>query len=173
MKQLVIISILIFTVTAANAQKNKKKSRKERKAEHEAMLVEQTQRLIDEKTWEFDATQMLPQQGRSKTLTSEYSVILKNNHADSHLPYFGRAYSADYGSSDSPLSFKAPANEYSMTRDKKGGYTIKFSAKNKSDKINFTFKVSGNGSTSLSITSTNRQGITYYGDLVPYDCEDK
>lgn len=167
MKNLLIISILIFSVIAVNAQD--KKTRKQKRAEKEAKLVEQTKKLIESKTWQFSATQMLPSKGRSRTLTDPYAVTLKDGNVDSYLPYFGTAYSASYGGSDSPMVFEAPMENYSQEEGKKGSVIIKFRAKNKNDTIDFTFTISPNGSASLSVNSTNRQHISYYGDLLPVE----
>lgn len=170
MKNLIVIFVLMFSVAAASAQDTgKKKTRKEKRAEREAKLVEQTKELIGANTWQFDATQVLPAKGRSQTLTTPYSVTVKDGKVDSYLPYFGRAYNASYGGTDSPMIFEAPIENYTVEDAKKGGYTIKFSARNKNDRIEFTFNVSSNGSSTLSVNSTNRQHISYYGDLVPVE----
>ena len=166
MKNLVLIAIFLFSVVATNAQEEKK-SRKEKKAEREAKLIEQTKKLIEAKAWQFDASQMLPAKGQSRSLTSSYSVVLKNDTVDSYLPYFGTAYSAGYGGSDSPMIFEAPIEDYSVTDGKKGAVIVKFKAKNKNDLVEYSFNISTNGSVSLSVNSTNRQHISYYGDLVP------
>lgn len=168
MKKIVIIAIVMFSVVATNAQEEKK-SRKERKAERETKLIEQTKKLVAAKAWQFDARTMLPSKGRSKNLTSSYSVVLKDSNVDSYLPFMGVAYSAPYGSSESPMIFEAPIEKYSVEDGKKGSYLIKFTAKNKNDIISYTFNVLPNGSASLSVSSTNRQHISYHGDLVPIE----
>merc|ERR1711879_570790 len=142
-------------------------TRKEKRAEREAKLVEQTKKLIDAKAWEFSATQMIPSKGKSRSLTSSCSVVLKDNNVDSYLPYFGTAYSASYGGTDSPMIFEAPIEDYSIKDGKKGAAIIKFKAKNKNDVVEYTFNIASNGSVSLSVNSTNRQHISYYGGLVP------
>ncbi len=167
MKNLLFITILMFSIVTAGAQE--KKTRKQKRAEHEAILVEQTQNLVSGQAWQFDAAQMIPSKGRSRILTTAYNVTLKDGKVDSYLPFFGVAYSASYGGSDSPMVFEAPVEEYSLADGKKGGYIIKFKAKNKNDLLDFTFIISSNGSTSLGVSSTNRQHISYYGDLVPIE----
>lgn len=172
MKNLILIAVLMFSVVALNAQETTK-SRKEIRAEKEAQLVEQTKKLIAANAWQFDATQMLPAKGRSRSLTTSYNVVVKEENVNSYLPYFGTAYSASYGGTDSPMIFEAPIEDYSVEDGKKGGYLIKFKAKNKNDVVEYTFNVSDNGSTSLSVNSTNRQHISYYGDLVPIEEKEK
>jgi hypothetical protein len=166
MKYLLTISILMVSILTINAQEEKK-SRKERRAEREAKLIEQTAQLIEAKAWQFDANQMLPSQGKNRTLTTPYSVVLKDDNIDSYLPFMGRAYSAGYGGTDSPMIFESAVEEYEIKEGKKGAVIIKVKAKNKNDVVEFTFNILPNGSTTLSVNSTNRQHITYYGDLVP------
>lgn len=171
MKNLVLITLLVFSVAMVNAQE--KKSRKEKKAEKEAKLVEQTKKLVDGKAWQFDANQMLPSKGKSRNLTSSYNVVLKDGNVDSYLPFFGRAYSASYGGTDSPMIFEAPIEGYTVADGKKGGYIVKFKTKNKNDNLEYTFTISSNGSATLSVNSTSRAHISYYGNLVPIEEKEK
>ncbi len=163
MKHLLIILTLVLSVTVLSAQEM---SKKEKKAAREAEKIEKTKELIKAEAWQFEAIQMIPMQGKSKSLTTPYSVTLKNEEVDSYLPYYGRAYRVDYGTTDSPMTFKTDIYDYSIEKWKRDGWMIKFSAKNKSDILNYTFKISENGSTSLNVNSLNRQNISYYGDIV-------
>ncbi|WP_346860411.1 DUF4251 domain-containing protein [uncultured Draconibacterium sp.] len=168
MKNLILITLLVFSVVFVNAQ-DQKKTKKEKKAEREAQAIEQTKKLIEAQSWQFDARQMIPAKGQSRSLTTSYNVVLKDNKVDSYLPYFGTAYSAPYGGTESPMIFKSDAENYSITDGKKGNKIVKFNAKNKNDNVIYTFTISTNGSTSLSVSSTNRQTISYYGTLVPVE----
>ncbi|WP_319480668.1 DUF4251 domain-containing protein [uncultured Draconibacterium sp.] len=172
MKRIILFCFLIFSIVALNAQ-DKKLTRKEKKAQREAMLTKQTKELIEANAWQFNATQMLPSSGRTRSLTTPYNVVLKDGEVNSYLPFFGRAYSVDYGSTDSPMIFEAPVTDYTVKDAKKGGYTVKFSAKNKNDNVEFIFSIGTTGSVSLRVNSTNRQFISYHGDLVPIEEKEK
>ncbi len=164
MRHTLVISLFLLASVLVQAQETKM-SRKERKAAQKAEMIEKTKALIEAEAWQFNANQMIPTQGKSRTLTSSYSVVVKDKTVDSYLPYIGRAYSADYGSTESPMTFKSDITEYSIEDWKKGGWIVKFTAKNKNDVIKFIFTIAETGSTSLSVNSTNRQAISYYGDL--------
>lgn len=166
MKNLIVIAIFLFSVVAVNAQE-KKQTKKEKRAEREAQLIQQTSELLSGQMWQFDANQMIPAKGKSKSLTTSYNVVVKKGNVKSYLPYFGRAYSVPYGGTDSPMVFDSAIEKYNVTDGKKGNKIVKFSAKNKNDNVEFTFTISTNGSASLNVNSTNRQHISYYGDLVP------
>jgi len=169
MKHLVFLILMMCTITAVSAQEM---SRKERKAAKEKALIETTKTLIDAQNWQFNAHQMLPMQGKSKTLTTLYHVVLKNDTVDSYLPFYGRAYHVDYGSTDSPMTFKAKISDYTQKPAKKGGWIIQFSTKNKNDVLQYSFAVSENGTATLNVSSTNRQSISYYGKIVEIEGHD-
>ncbi|WP_319266603.1 DUF4251 domain-containing protein [uncultured Draconibacterium sp.] len=168
MKKIILLSFLILSIAAVNAQ-DKELTRKEKKAQREAMLTEQTKQLVETNEWQFYASQMIPANGRSRNLSTPYSVVLQDETVDSYLPYIGEAYTSQYGSNESPLIFEKPVEDYSIEDAKKDGYTIKFSAKNNNDKIDFTFYITKTGSASLRVTSINRQSISYHGELVPVE----
>ena len=162
MKKLVIIILILAMGIAAFA----KESGKERRAEREAALIEQTQNLIESENWQFEATRMLPSAGGSRSITSNYGVLFKTDMMESYLPFIGRAYSADYGSNQSPMIFESGVENYSVKEGRNGATIISFHVRNKSDRMDFVFNISPNGSTSLNVNSTNRGNITYHGNIV-------
>lgn len=166
MKKIIVLVLLTLSMLAAHSQE-KKLSRKEKKAQQIEQQIQQTLQLVTTRNWQFNASQMLPSAGINRVLTSPYHVIVENELLKSYLPFYGRAYTAEYGTTGSPMTFEANMEDYTMEQNKKGGYTIKFSAKNKNDYLKFTFKISATGSAILGVNSTNRQHISYHGDLVP------
>ncbi|MDX8337902.1 DUF4251 domain-containing protein [Draconibacterium sp. IB214405] len=166
MKSLIVLALLMVSVITVNANE-KRKVRQEKRAEKEANLIEQTKQIIEAEVWYFDATQMIPSKGQSRSITN-YSISIKDGNLDSYLPYVGRAYSAGYGSaSGSPLVFNSPIEDYKVKETKKGGYNISFRVRNQGDVVDYSINVSSNGSASLNVKSNNKQHISYYGNLVP------
>lgn len=173
MKNILIITVLLFSVVIGNAQEEKKKTRKEKRAEKEAKKVEETKTLIENKAFVFIPSQALPTGMKTVSLTSSFEAKIENDSIYCYLPFYGRAYSAAYGGSDSPMDFDQPILKYTTEELKKGSRMIKFEVKNKNDLIKFTFQVGVTGSTSLSVTSINRAVISYYGELVPIQKKEK
>ena len=165
MKNILIIGMLVLAFATANAQETKKLSRKEKKAARETLKIETTKTVLENKVYVFSATQVLPTGMRSKTLTSSYDVQIKNDTIICYLPYFGKAHTAAYGSNRSPMDFTQPIEDYKFEKTKKG-YEIKFEASNNNDRLVFFFQIAETGSTSLSVNSTSRSTISYYGDIV-------
>ncbi len=156
-----MISVLAATAT------EEKKSRKEIREERRATQVEQTKNLIESNAWHFEATQMLPTRGQSRSIMN-YHVLIEDGKLNSYLPYFGRAYSAGYSAGgDSPLIFESTIEDYKVTETKNGAYRITFTSNNRGDRISYTLNVSSSGSASLSVQSSKRQHISYSGNLVP------
>ena len=136
-----------------------KKERKEQKAK-------EIKEMIDEQRFTIDVDRALPMGGRTVNLTTPYSFEMRGDSAISYLPYFGRAYSLPYGGGDG-LRFEESITDYQSTFEKKGTARIKFVARTKEDTFRFDVQVFSNGSAIISVTPTNRQSITYQGEVAP------
>ena len=82
----------------------------------------------------------------------------------SRLPFFGRAYSIPYGGGDG-LMFEAKLKDYTCRDGKRGRKEIGFTADTDEDHFEFRLTVFPDGSSSVSVVSTNRQQISYGGTL--------
>jgi Domain of unknown function (DUF4251) len=133
-----------------NAEKNKK-----------AVLQE----MIYSKQYRFHAMTATTATGKTMQLTSEYYLMLNKDSLDVDLPYYGRAYSADYGGSDLTLQFKSTNFSYSSDTTKKGGWEITITPKNESKANKIYLSVGSGGYGSLNVLSNNRQSISFYGFL--------
>jgi hypothetical protein len=151
---------LVFT----DAQGQEKKSRKQQKAEKKAQQIEETKSIVDSKTFVFKATNANPMGRSSINLTTDYDVRIENDTIFSYLPYYGTAYTASYGGTDSPMIFDSPVVSYTVEETKKG-YRIQVTAKNGNDRLDFNFHITETGSTTLNVASVNRQSISYFGNL--------
>lgn len=120
--------------------------------------------LIDGGSYTVDVIRALPMGGRSVNLTSSYSLEIKGDSVYSHLPYFGRAYSAPYGGGDG-LHFEKPITDYTVSYDKKNKATIIFNSRSDDDNYRFNVQVFSNGSATIFVQPTNKQSITFHGDL--------
>lgn len=164
MRNIIVIIILIFSVITVNAQDQSKKSRKELRAEKKAQKAEEVKKLVDNKDFVFDARTAIPMQGGTVNLTTLYNVRLSNDSIFSYLPYYGVAYRVEYGSMESPVNFNAPIQEMN-TEKTKDGYMVRVKVKNGMDNLDYRFNISETGMTTLAVNSTDRQLITYYGEI--------
>lgn len=164
MKNIALILVLLFSIVQLNAQVNERKTRKEKKAEREAIQKEKINNLLHNKTFVFTATHALPMSGGSRYLNYDYDVVVNKDSVNSYLPFFGVAYRVEYGARNSAFEFYLPLEEYELKKEK-DGYVVDFEVDKDMDHLNYTFRVSELGNATLHVSSTNRQSITYYGEI--------
>ena len=136
------------------------------KKEREEQKAKEIKEMIENGRFTIEVDRALPMGGRTVHLTTPYSLEMRGDSAISYLPYFGRAYSLPYGGGDG-MRFEESITDYQSTFDKKGTARIKFVARTKEDTFRFDVQVFSNGSAIISVTPTNRQNITYQGELAP------
>jgi hypothetical protein len=105
-----------------------------------------------------------PMRGRTVNLTTDYDVKITQDSIYSYLPFFGVAYSVNYGSMDSPMIFSEPFETIDF-ENTKNGYLVKVAVKNMNDRLEYSFHISVTGSTNLNVSSLNRQSISYNGNI--------
>jgi hypothetical protein len=119
--------------------------------------------LIKKRNYVFRAQSANPTGGRTRQLTSEYDLRVKNDTIISFLPYFGRSFSAPIDPSRGGIDFTSTDFEYKEAEGKKGGWDINIKPKDAKDVQEMTLGVSENGYGTLTVRSNNRQSISFYG----------
>ena len=110
--------------------------------------------------------------GRSRALTTLYSLEVKNDSIFSYLPYVGEAYNVPYGGGKG-LNFQAPISQYESKEGKKGTIEIKLKTRNEEDSYTYRITVFTNGSTQIYVQPNNRQSISFSGKMNLNDKIDK
>ena len=164
MKRTVFLIMMALTLLIFNVQGQEKKSKKQIKAEKKAQQIEETKSLIESGSFVFKATNANPMGSGTINLTTDYDVKVTKDSIYSYLPYFGRAYTSSYGSTDSPMSFNNQFESISSEETKKG-YLVKIVVRNQNDRLEYSFHISETGSVTLNVISANRQSISYFGNL--------
>ena len=90
----------------------------------------QLKTMLDSKKFRFLATSATSQRGKTVQLTSEYFLKLNGDSLSVDLPYYGRSYSSDYGSTDLSIQFDTYQFTYDVDSTKKGGWNISIIPKN-------------------------------------------
>lgn len=150
-----LLLVAVIGAPALSAQTKKEKKEMKQKAVKELVLSEK---------YKIDVDRAIPARGRSVSLTSPYSIEIRNDSVISHLPYYGRAYSIPYGGGEG-LNFKAPISDYKVEWDKKGTAKVRFIARSTEDRFSFNIDIFSNGSSSIFVNMQNRQSISFQGDL--------
>lgn len=135
-------------------------SRSEKKARIERAVKE----AVDAKTYEINVDRMHPIKGGSRTLTTNYSLKVRNDSVYSYLPYFGVAYSIPYGGGKGMI-FNEPLTDYTTKKLKKGKVQVAFQTRSEGDNYEYSLTIYPNGSTTINVQTTNRQSISYTGEM--------
>ncbi len=123
-------------------------------------------KAIDSSKWVFVPVDIMPQYGTSRHADPNFSVTYNNNKLIVYLPYFGRAFSgADVLSTKGPLDFTSTDFTISKRETKKGHWSISIKPKDYREVQAMNFMFYSNGSANLSVTMTNRTGISFSGTV--------
>ncbi len=123
-------------------------------------------RAIQQGEFEFEARRAIAQNGFTKTLTSDYRLIVSEDTVRAWLPFYGRAYRAPIDPSEGGIHFISTHFSYHMEERRKTGWEIRIipqDHKNQVDKM--TLQISPSGDATLNVISTYRTPITFYGKI--------
>jgi hypothetical protein len=160
MKTLRNIFILMLIVSAGLNAVNAQTSKGNKKAAKEAAIKSS----IDGRHYTFLATYVLPQRGGGHSLTSEYDLRVTKDSVISFLPYFGQAYfDVPYKPTEGGIKFTSTKFSYTVKERRKGGWEITIKPTDAKYTDRLVLNVSPDGYGSLSVSSTNRDFITFDG----------
>ena len=126
---------------------------------------------IEKREFRINVNRMNPMSGRTRMLTSPYSLEIKGDEVKSHLPFEGRAYNIPYGGGNG-LIFNSTITEYKSLFNGKGKAVIEFKTKSENDQLVYLIEIYPNGSASVNVRSNNRQGISFSGSATVATTED-
>lgn len=116
----------------------------------------------------FKATYAYPTGHRSIYLSPNFDVRVSSDKVGSYLPFFGRAYRAPMSPSEAGYRFTSTDFEYSFSQGSKSGQwdvVIKINDLNRP--VTYRFDIWENGTARLNITDSDRQAISFQGELMP------
>jgi hypothetical protein len=121
--------------------------------------------LIDTRQYRINAQSATTMKGRTIQLSYGYSLKINQDSLHVDLPYYGRAYNANYGSSDNGIKFKSTDFTYSADTTKKGGWEVTIKP-NKETKVNNIYlSITPSGYCTIRLNSNDREPISYYGTI--------
>lgn len=152
--------LFCFILGGVNAQDKTAKAQLAPKAEQS-----KTEVLLNSKTFEFIANTMYPMGQSSKNLVgSDYSVTFSPEMIISNMPFYGRSYSAMAIGKDKGMRFKGAPEDFTVEKIRRG-YEVKTTVKNDRDTFSLLLTVSDSGYATLSISTNNRETISYHGEV--------
>lgn len=164
MRYFIISFSFIFSLSLTAFAQNSKKEAKEKKKQEQYELIKE---LVQSGKYEFIGRKANPQSGRQIDLTTRSNFLrISSGKANADMPYFGRAYSGGYSSSDGGVKFDGEMEDFDVQQnDKKRRIIIKFKVKGTGDTYSCTLSISSLESASLSVTSNKKQVISYTGTI--------
>lgn len=166
MKTLTNLLFLLLIVSAGSSTAFAQASKKDKRAAKETAI----KNSIEAKHYTFIADFVLPQRGGGKQLTSEYDLKVTKDSVIAYLPFFGRAYfDAAYSPTDGGIKFTSTKFNYTVAAKKKGGWEIVIKPADVKNTSHLVLNISPDGYASLSVTSINRDFITFDGYLKESD----
>ncbi len=152
-----ILLALLVMATAVDARESRRAKRKAR----EKAKMEEVRGLYESSNLRFVAQMAQPMGGGSIHLTPDYTLDIEGDRVTAFLPYFGVAYTADYGG-DGGIQFSETVRAIGRDTGKKG-YAVRLEVKAPKDlyRMHLTFSPLGYGS--LDVSCHNRQPIRFTG----------
>lgn len=135
--------------------------RNEKLAETERTIAS----FASQKRLKIEVVMAHPMSGNAIPVSDGFTLELRGDSVISHLPYFGRAYSAPLTDGNA-FDFAATVTDYAAGKGKNGAESITFGAKTIEDTFRFRVEVFGNGRAYIHVTTQKRQPINYDGDVV-------
>ena len=160
MRKILITSVMALTawvmlVGCATAEERAARAAEQAKAVKTA---------LQERNYQIAVNRMYPSRGASKTVSSGYTVEVRNDSLISYLPYFGRAYDVPYGGGNG-LNFSAPIRNYKESQTKSDLHHIEIDVKNDEDTYLYTLDIFDNGSADINVRSRQREPISFSGQM--------
>ena len=134
------------------------------KAERQAKVAQAVEKALAERHYKVGVSMMFPSRGKAVNVSPDYSLEVKGDTLISYLPYYGRAYNVPYGGGKG-LNFTAPISGYSSEKGRKGATLITIKVNNEEDILTYLLEIYDTGSTSIDVTSRERESIRYSGEM--------
>lgn len=134
-------------------------------AEKQAQALE-IRKKVENGDFTFNATYAYPTGFRSMYLSPYYDVKVKPDTVVAYLPYYGRAYSAPMDPTEGGIKFTSTDFDYNVKPGKKSGnWLVDIRFNDTKREILFFFDIWENGTARLNVTDTNRQSISFNGNI--------
>ena len=122
-------------------------------------------KLVDSQQFKFVADNVAPLRGKTRQLTSEYSIKVTKDSLESYLPFFGRATQAPMNSSESGIQFTSTKFTYKVAQGRNKSKEVTIIPLDRNDIQQLNFIIFDNGSATLNVTSTFKDPISFNGHL--------
>ncbi len=165
---LILFSFFLMLSPQQSSAQNKKNKQNKKDEAFKEMI-----KLVEDAQFIYVPSRAFPQGYQSVDLTTNYGFIkIKDDQAESDMPFFGRGFQANYGG-DGGIKFSGEMiNKKIELNEKKRMISFSFEVKDK-DHFTINMEIGYSGSASVSVISNNRSHISYQGDIEKLEEEEK
>ncbi|WP_294082081.1 DUF4251 domain-containing protein [Proteiniphilum sp. UBA5384] len=157
-----LLSVLVFHAcgTAQTAAEKEK-------------LAADVRNAVEVPYFTFKATHAYPTGYKSVYLSPYYDVKVSPDTVKTYLPYYGRAYRVPMNPNEGGYRFTSTDFEYRVEEGtKKGNWNVIITVRDLDRPLIFRFDIWENGTARLDINDTDRQSISFQGDMVVKQAEE-
>lgn len=129
--------------------------------------AERIARAMEKQTFEISITTILPQGAPSIQSSGEYSIRVKDGLSCGRLPFFGRSYTAVYGSDDSSVTLEDTPVTITRKKKRKAEVYIVVFKTDTPARWEGEITIWDSGNAEISCSSPNKSSMTYFGELDP------
>lgn len=135
-------------------------------AKNSIEIIQQNTLKVENRNYTVKANYAVPLRMRQISLTSNYDLQIKNDSAFAFLPYYGVAHVAPMNPSEGGIKFQEKMIDYIMQPNKKrDGWIINFKINTRENHYQVAMNIYNNGNSYFTISSYERDAITFYGEL--------
>jgi hypothetical protein len=161
---LLCLFLMIFSAFGQEKSPITKRDGKVEKTLEEKLIMEKIGKLLTDTAFMFNATDMMVRGGGNMNLGYNCDVQVKDEIVKSYLPFIGKAYYMSTDAQNSGFDFTLPLQDYHFNQNK-SGYEALLKVKNGTDLLNYRFHITKTGTATLTVGSSRRQSISYYGSI--------
>lgn len=121
--------------------------------------------MVNSSQFVFVAERVMPLRGRTRNLTSRYTVKVAKDTLDCDLPFFGQATQAPMDPSKGGLQFVSNKFSYDVVSKKDNQWNVTIKPGDNSSVQQLYFTIFSNGSANLNVISTYRDAISFSGHI--------
>lgn len=128
---------------------------------------DQLSEVVDSRQFAIQNSWAMPLGGNQIDLIGNPNFIrFKGDSVDIFLPYFGVRHSGGtYGSGEGGIEYEGPLKRFSVSENEDKNIILKFEGEDDTENLNFTVTLYPSGRTHTSVNSSQRNSISYRGDL--------
>jgi hypothetical protein len=128
--------------------------------------VAEVKTIVNDQQYTFVAETAHPLGSSSIRLSQGFDLRITSTSVAAYLPFYGRAYAAPIDPNQGGIKFTSSRFQYTKAANNDGGWDITIRPEDVSNIQEMQLSISAEGAARLYVTSTNRQAISFTGQVM-------